>query len=407
MDSGRRRDFRLLAAGQALSWLGNGLQPVAMAVAVVGTGGGLGGVGAVLTVSVIARLAGSLFGGLWADRVQPRRVMAGSDLVRALGTTGMAVLFASGHHPVAALAALTAVVSGAGAFFAPAMTALKPMLVPAGRLQSANATLSFLQTACTVVGPGLGGVLVAAFGPSVGFGINAASFLASVVTVLLIRAHAPRSARSGVWSELAEGWREVAGRDWLLWGVLAATVYHVANGVLLVLVPYTAIEHLGGADAAGFVAAAEGVGGLLGAAAATRYQPRRMLRAGWLGLMLMPLWPLSYVWPARLSAVLAGAVLGYAGLAFFGVAWETAIQDHVPHRVLARVAAWDTLTSFIGMPLGNALAAPLAARFGTGTVFTGAALVFLCSAAAPLTRTSSRGLARPEPAAAAPTQALA
>ena len=131
------------------------------------------------------------------------------------------------------------------------MTALKPMLVTAERRQSANATLSLLQTSCSVIGPALGGVVVAAFGPTTGFVVNAASFLASIVTAALIRARVERAPREGMLHELGEGWREIRRHDWLLSGVLAATVYHVANGVVLVLVQVVAIRDLGGASAAG------------------------------------------------------------------------------------------------------------------------------------------------------------
>jgi len=109
---------------------------------------------------------------------------------------------------------------------------------------------------------------------------------------------------------------------------------------------------------------------MIGAAVALRYKPRRLLRAGWLTLLLMPIWAFAYVWPATLVAVLVGAVIGWAGLIFFDVAWETAIQDQVPQSALGRVASWDTLTSFIAMPIGNALAGPLSGRFGVNPVLT-------------------------------------
>ena len=70
----------------------------------------------------------------------------------------------------------------------------------------------------------------------------------------------------------------------------------------------------------------------------------------------MPIWVLSYVWPGTLTGVLLGACIGYSGLMFFSVCWDTAIQNHVPHELLARVSSWDMLTSFVGMPLGQALA---------------------------------------------------
>jgi MFS family permease len=394
----RPRDFRLLAAGQGFSWLGNGFQTVALAVAVVLGGGGPGSLGLVMACSTLALLAGTLFGGVWADRLQPQRVMVLSDLVRLLAAAGMAVMFALDLRSIAVLCLLAAVASAAGAFFSPAMTALKPMVVTPDRLQGANATLSLLKSSCLVLGPAAGGLTVAAFGAATGFAVNAASYLASIGTVLLIKARVERSHRTGMLREIGEGWAQIRQRDWLLAGVLAATVYHVANGVVLVLAQVLAVRDLGGASAAGVIAAAEGLGGVLGAGVAIRFKPARLLRAGWLTLLLMPLWAFAYVWPGRLAAVLVGAVIGYAGLIFFDVMWETAIQDNVPHRVLARVESWDMLTSFIAMPLGSAMAGPLSQAFGMKPVLSGCSAVLFLAGLAPLSVRSSRRLTRPLPA---------
>ena len=404
--AGMHRDFRLLAAGQALSWLGNGFQNVALGVAVILAGGGAGALGLVMASSVVAMLACMLFGGVWADRVQPQRMMILSDLVRIVAVGGMAVMFGAGRPWLPGLCLLAALSSGAGAFFSPAMTALKPMVVSVERRQSANATLSLLQTLCTVLGPAAGGVVVAAFGPTTGFVVNAASFLASVGTVAFIRARAERAPRTGMLTELGAGWAEIRRHDWLLWGVLAATLYHVANGVVLVLTRVVAIENLGGASALGFIAAAEGLGGVIGSAVALRFRPRRLLRAGWLALLLMPLWVLAYVWPGALTAVIAGAVAGYAGLMFFGVAWETAIQDQVPHHLLARVASWDSLASFLAMPIGNVLAGPVVVWWGTDPVLVGCAAVLATAGVIPLFVQGSRHLTRPA-AVPAPRPAIA
>ena len=387
-------DFRLLATGQTLSWIGNGFQTVALAVAIVRAGGGAGDLGIVMACSFGALLVCSLFGGVWADRLQPQRIMVVSDLIRLLAAAAMAVMFAAGGYHLPLLCALVAVSSGAGSFFNPAMTALRPLLVPASRLQAANAKLSMLQTGSSVAGPALGGLTVAAFGAPAGFAVNAVSFLASMAACLLLRARATRGPRSSMLHELGAGWREISGRDWLLGGLFGASVYHIANGVILVLVQVIAIERLGGASAAGFIAAAEGLGGVIGAAVALRFKPRRLLRAGWLTLLLMPLWSMAYVWPATLVAVLVGAVIGWSGLIFFDVAWETAIQDRVPQSALGRVASWDTLTSFIALPIGNALAGPLSSRFGLNPVLTVCSAILLVAAASQLLIPGVRTLTR-------------
>ncbi|MEV6301037.1 MFS transporter [Actinoplanes sp. NPDC051861] len=394
------RDFRLLAAGQALSWIGNGFQTVALAVAIVTTGGGAGDLGLVMASSVITMLAGTLFGGVWADRLQPQRVMVASDLIRFLTTAGIAAMFATGGYHLALLCALTVLSAGAGSFFTPAMSALRPLLVPVSLRQRANATLSMLQTACGIAGPTLGGITVAAFGAPAGFAANAVSFLLSLVFAAFIRVRATRGDFEPMLRSLGAGWREIRSRNWLIGGLFGATAYHIANGMILVLVQIVAVSELGGAHAIGFISAAEGLGGFLGAALGMRFRPRRLLRAGWLALMLMPVWALSYVWPGTLTAVLAGAVIGYGGLIFFDVAWETAIQDNVPHAMLGRVASWDYVTSFLAMPVGNALAGPLSARFGVDRVLTVCAFVLLASAASQLLIRDSRTLTR----SASPTE---
>jgi len=386
------RDFQLLAWGQGLSWLGNTFQPVALAVAIVATGGSAGELGTVMAVGVVGRLLCTLFGGVWADRLPPQRLMVVSDVVRAVAVSGIAVMFGTGHRSLLLLSALVAVMSGAGAFFYPAMSSLKPILVPPGRRQHANATLSLLQTGATVVGPAAAGLLVAFAGPPVGFGVNALTFMVSAVTVALIRVGAPRAERTGMVSELRAGWAEIRRHDWLFGGVVAAGCYHVGSGVVFVLVQVVAVRDLGGATAIGFISAAEGVGGVIGGVIAMRFRPQRLLLAGFCALGLMPFWAATYVWPGVLSGVMAGAVLGFAGLTFFGVAWDTALQDHIPHHLLARVASWDILTSFVGMPVGNALAGPLADRFGTHVVLLGAAGMLLVAGLAPVALRDTRNL---------------
>ncbi|WP_232534154.1 MFS transporter [Plantactinospora sp. KBS50] len=388
-----------------LSWLGTGFQTVALGVAVIGAGGGPRQLGLVMASSVLSMLVCVLFGGVWADRLQPTRVMVLSDLVRFAATAGITVMFAAGTYRLAPLCALVAVSSGAGSFFGPAMTALKPMLVPAERRQSANATLSLAQTGCAVLGPALGGALVAVFGAPVGFAVNAVSFLASLLAALLIRVRAERAPRTGMLRELAAGRREITSRDWLLSGVLSATLFHVANGVILVLVQVVAIERLGGASAVGLIASAEGLGGVVGAAVGLRWRPHRLLGAGWLALLLMPFWVLAYVWPGILAAVMAGGLVGYAGLSFFGVAWETTLQDQVPRAALGRVASWDQLASFLAMPVGNALAGPLSDAYGVDPVLVVCAGVLLAALAVPMLVPGTWRITRPAAAVRTPVSA--
>ena len=109
-------------------------------------------------------------------------------------------------------------------------------------------------------------------------------------------------------------------------------------------------------------------------------------------LALTGLLAASYVWPAHLWVVVVCAVLSMLGLAFLNACWETILQGQFPHGVLARVSSWDGLTSFVGMPVGNALAGPLAAVFGIEHALAGTAAVFVVASFAPLLARSVREL---------------
>jgi MFS family permease len=385
------RNFRLLASGQGLSWVGDSFQPIALSVAIVAAGGSATELGILMAAGVVARLVCTLVGGVWADRLAPQRLMIAADVARACGAAALAVVFLGDARPLVPLCLLMALMGGAGAFFHPAMASIKAVIVAPAQRQASNATLSMLQTGASIVGPATGGLLVATAGPSVGFAVNAATYVVSAVTVSLVRGRTERAPRTGFLTEIRGGWAAIQERDWLLWGVLSAGVYHVANGVVLVLVQVVAIRELGGAGAVGVIATAMGAGGFVGSLLALRLRPRRPLLVGYLALGLMPLWVLSYVWPGVLGAVLVGTFTGYAGLMFFSICWDTALQDHVPHHLLARVSSWDILTSFVGMPLGNALAGPLADRYGVHPVLGGCAVVLLVAGLAPL---AARGTSR-------------
>ena len=365
----RVHDFRLLVTGQGLSWVGDAFNPIALSVAVVLSGGGAAELGAILAAGVVARLACSLFGGVWADRVTPHRIMVLADVVRALSVGATAAAFAMGNPPVALLAALAAVTSGAGAFFYPAFVAVRPLIVPAEGLQSSNAVISFLQSAAQIAGPVLAGLVVAQFGPVPGFAVNAVTFVWSAVCVARIRARAERpSQRRSMLTEIGEGLGEIRSRNWLWTGLTSAAMFHVAGGVFIVLAEVTAVRDLGGAHALGLITAALGVGGIVGGLVGMRLQPRRMLLWAFVALGLFPLLPLAFAVSSSLAPILVLAVVAQAGLLFFDVGWQTALQEGVPRDRLARVASWDILISFVALPVGNVLAGPLSARIDTDSL---------------------------------------
>jgi hypothetical protein len=170
-----------------------------------------------------------------------------------------------------------------------------------------------------------------------------------------------------------------------------------------VLVDVIAVRDLGGPTALGWISAASGAGGLLGGLLALRMPPSRPLFVGWPCVALMSLFAAAFAWPGHLAVVIGAAVVAFGGLMYFSVCWDTALQDGVPHSVLARVSSWDILTSFVAIPAGNALAGPLAHTYGTGRVILVAAVVMALASLAPMLVRGSRelrrvgGVSEPEP----------
>src|SRR6478672_8140899 len=102
----RSMPFRLLATGQGLSWLGDALVTVALAVAIVQTGGSASQLGLVIGAGMASRMALMLVGGVWADRLRPQRLMILCDLLRAAAQLLLAWEFTRPRPSIGILCAL-------------------------------------------------------------------------------------------------------------------------------------------------------------------------------------------------------------------------------------------------------------------------------------------------------------
>jgi len=369
------RDFRLLWTGQAVSAIGDMIFPVAVAVFVLDSGGDVGDVGLVLAARFAALVLFALFGGVWADRLRRTRVMIGADLLRAVAVLGLALV--PGTPAVGVLAALTFLVGGGEAFFRPAYGAVLPTIVPAERLAVANSLSATSVNFARVVGPGLGGVLVAVAGPRPAFLIDAATFGVSLLTLTRLREPAQQPApRRPMLREIGEGLGAVRDRPWIAAIlVLAAVQLMLAVAPVTVLLPIIARERLGGDSAYGLLLAVGALGALLGALVAGRWRPRYRGTVGVLALLPLALEPIALATSLSLPWVATMFFVAGSGLGPFIVYWESALQADVPRHLLARVVSVDWMSSFALLPLGLALAGPAVNAFGRGPVLAVAVAV--------------------------------
>jgi DHA3 family tetracycline resistance protein-like MFS transporter len=376
----RHRDFRVLWLGMAVSLVGDGIFLVAIAwesYALWNAPAALSIVGIAMTVPTVAFL---LVGGVVSDRRDRRLVMAWADALRAVAVGTLAVLVLSGSLRFWELVLLVAVYGVGTAFFTPAFEAIVPDLVPSEDLPRANSLDQFVRPiAMRLAGPVVGGAIVAV-GAGVAFAVDAASFAASLVAVLML-SRRPRPSAEGhpsTFGALKEGLRFVRARVWL-WGTLvsAAIAYLLFLGPTEVLLPFVVKNDLhASARTLGVVLAAGGIGAI-GAAAwmGRRGHPRRDVTVMYITWTVATLAIAGYglataAWQLMIACLVFNA-LEAAGT----IVWATIKQRHVPSSMLGRVSSLDWLVSIGLVPLSFALTAPVAGAIGVRATLVGAALL--------------------------------
>lgn len=373
---GERR-FRLFWLGRATSAAGDALVPVALSFAVLSinhSGLALGGVLAAFTGS---RVVFTLVGGVVADRLPRRSVMLVCDLTRAAVEAFTAAMLLT-HSMTLPLFFLTAALFGcASAFFGPASDGLIPQVVSAENLQPANALLALTRNFLNVFGPLVAGSLIYAFSTGVVFAVDAVSFIASAVFLVLLKVdpHA-RAPRSHFLSELRDGYREVVSRPWVRAPLVGFALTNIGFASFLVLGPIVYSRHFDGARDWGITSACGSVGAIIGAVLSARLAPRRPISAAFVAsiLVALPIAALAQPFPLALIALAWG--LGMGSIALANTWWETTLQRRIPETVFARVRSYDILVSFVFMPVGMILFGPLADHVGyERTLLIAAALV--------------------------------
>ena len=375
------REFRLLFAGQSVSLLGDGVVGVALAFAVLDLTGSASDLGFVLAARTVPLVALLLAGGVFADRLSRRSVMVMADIARFTSQGLTAALLLSGRARVWEIALLQVVHGAATAFFNPASTGLVPMTISPERLQQANGIRALSMATATVVGPAVGGVLVATVGPGWAMAADASSF--AISAAFLARLRLPAQDRLPAQSfvrELRAGWDEFRGRTWVWVFVTWAGLGNLGTAAFSVLGAAIARESLGGARAWALIVAALGAGSIAGSMTALHAKLRRPLVSAALGLgtFALPTAALALALPAPVIA--AGALFAGAASMLANTLWETALQQHIPTATLSRVSAYDWFGSMAFAPVGYAVAGAAGAAIGFSTTMWIVAAFFAFSA---------------------------
>jgi MFS family permease len=368
----RHRDFALLWSGQSISLIGDGVFTVALALETLHIDNKPAALSFVLAARLLPTVLLLLVGGVIVDRVPRRVAMLVSDGSRGVAVTVIALLVGLGDIQIWQLVVISILFGAADALFYPASTAVVPEILPAELLVQGSALSATSQTAAQVlIGPALGGVIVASLGSDWAFAADAASFVVSA-GCLLAMARLPRPKPSGrsPLAEAREGLRYCRSQPWLWGTIIAAGIANfVSFSPLAILIPLLVKNVLHqGPIALGLVFAAGGVGGIVMSLLVVRLgSPRRRITAMWVG------WGIAAVGTAALAVSpdvwLAGAcVLVVLGMLQYGnLLWNPLMQELVPEELIGRASSVDWTISLSLSPLGVITAGALAGAIGVRT----------------------------------------
>jgi MFS family permease len=407
----RSRNFRLIWAGQGLSLLGDQFEMIAAPWLVLQLTKDPLALGVVLALSSIPRAIFMLVGGAVSDRVSPRTIMLTSDAIRMFLTASMAALIFSGGLQIWMLYIFALIFGVVGGFFGPAAGSILPRLVEKDDLQAGNSLVQGTAQLTNFLGPVLAGVLIAAFasssagtnsvgmaGIALAFGLDAVSFLVSIVTLLLIRMPpAPQtSAHENVLAAIKEGivyaWDDSALKVIFI-VILAANFLFV--GPLLVGMPVLAQTRLAeGAVAFGLVMSAYGGGNLAGillAGALPRPKPALLnllmiVLVASFGVALVSYAFITWTWLAFTVMLVLGVGNGY-----FSITLITMLQQRTPGAMMGRIMSLIYFANVGLVPVSQALSG-LIIKYNLEALFVGAGVLMVAVAGWMLLNPAARSL---------------
>jgi MFS family permease len=384
----RHRNYRLFFAGQVVSVSGTWMQNIATAWLVLALTHSPVAVGLLAVCQFLPFTLFGLFAGVIVDRLDARQTVIGTQAVSMVFAGVLAGLTLGGVVTAWEVLLLAGLRGTVLVLDAPARQALTFEMVGRDELPNAVALNSSLFNAARVVGPAIGGLVVAVAGAGMCFAVNAASFAAVLAGLLAMRVHElhPRSdhaERPTLLRGTGEAFRYVWATPPVLLALLMVTVVSTFSFNFNVLLPVLARQTLsGGPDVFGVITACFGAGALVGAltAASLSRASWRVLVVGTAGFGLAQL----LLAPAA-TLPLAAVLLFASGLSF--TLWtsnaNSLLQLRAPERLRGRVIGLYYFGFNGAGPAGGLLAGWLAARGGTELAFgvSGAAALAMAAVA--------------------------
>ncbi|MEU4799368.1 MFS transporter [Streptomyces sp. NPDC023327] len=399
--------FRMLWLGQSLSLLGDGFSYIAFSWITLSLTQSTLTLGYVLAFQAVPRALLTLVGGSLSDKWSPRTLMTLSSWARAVLMGGVGLIGMTGSLTVAMLCCAAAAFGAVDAFFQPARASILPSVVAKEQLAPANALLAVGTKVSSVLGPAVGGMVVALSDAPVAFLVDGVCFALCGLCVSRIRTAAARDepgetspapaapeAADSLFTRMRAGLR-YALEDPRIRSILVidtVMTFCYAGTFTVGFATLAKVDLHGGSAALGLLNGALAGGALLGTLVGGSLSglPRVGLLiaglAGWLAVGMAVLGLTDSTVTAFVTVLVMGFGIGFQGV--FGLSW---IQRTIDPSVLSRVISIDMVLGYAIAPVSLILCGGLA-QGGSGPMFAVSGALLALTAVGLLSSRAVRGM---------------
>jgi predicted MFS family arabinose efflux permease len=324
----------------------------------------------------------SLFGGVFADRKSRRGLLIMSQIVQMTCAFVLTALVLTHVVRVWHIWCLSLTVGVAQSFGGPAYSALIPTLVRKEDIGNAIALNSIQFNLARVVGPALGGITLEKLGAAWCFGLNGISFVAVIITLLMIRpTFVPVKQETSVLSSMKEGIRFIGKRDWMVSLVILAFLITFFSFPLITFLPVFAREVLhGNSNTFTTLLCLSGVGSVCGALIIAGMKQQGLAKRSLVTMFLLGI--LMFAFGASRSLFVSSVLVMLAGASLMIVFASnlSVVQGHIDDAMRGRVMSVYNVAFRGGMPIGSLISGVLIKQTSVPIIMMGNGLVVILTA---------------------------
>ena len=339
---------------------------MAIAIVIIDAGGDATTLGLILAARMLSGTALTLIGGVWADRIKRKYVMISADLGRAFLLL-ILVFVSAPDIPRIYMALLVFLVGIGDAFGAPASAAIINVIVPENVLQQANVIRGITSRLGQIIGPAIGGVVIALVGARLTFILTALTFLmgASLLVGIKEDSVANKETREPFVHEFKEGMKTVLEMPWIGAMILMATFQlMVVMSAETILLPIITKREFQTNSVLAAASATFAIGATVASLWFLKLKPKYPGKVSVIVWSFFALMPIALAFPISPTFIILMYLIAGISVGPWEAYWPLALQREIPKEKLGRVFAIDHAGSAGMIPLGMALVGPVTELMG-------------------------------------------